>query len=276
MTIKKYIFLEPASFKLDGGAMFGIIPKPLWSKVHPSDEQNRIELALRLLLIQTPLKNILIDTGIGDYHGEKFDERFGVTTISSPMEKALKEIGLTTNDITDLVISHLHFDHVGGIGSLQNNIMEPVFKNATLHLHKNHYEYSLNPTARDAGSFHTSDYLPVIEYYKNKNKIHWITGLEGEILPELFFKCSMGHTPFLMHAYDEKYIYLADLIPTSNHIAIPWVMGYDISPGITTEDKKHFLEFIFNNNLEIVFEHDPKIKSAKIKRSLKGDFVPAI
>lgn len=272
MSNKKYFFLEPASFKLDGGAMFGIIPKPLWNKVHPADELNRIQLTTRLLLIQNGDKNILIDTGIGDYHGKKFDERFAVVSEASPLERAFEKVGLTADKITDLIVSHLHFDHVGGIGKLENNILVPVMKNAILHLHQAHYEYSQNPTERDTGSFITQDFLPIVEYYQKENRIHWLTGMEGQILEELYFKCSMGHTPFLMHPYDEKYIYLADLIPTSNHISIPWVMGYDIAPGQSTKDKKQFLEFIFNKNLEIVFEHDPLIPSSKIKRNIKGEF----
>lgn len=273
MTNKNYYFIEPASFKLDGGAMFGIIPKPLWNKVHPADEMNRINLALRLLLIQTPDKNILIDTGIGDYHGKKFDERFAIVSSSSPLERALEKVGLTPDDITDLIISHLHFDHVGGIGKKnENEELIPVMKNAILHLHQEHYNYALNPTERDSGSFITQDFLPLINFYQNKNRIHWLTGMSGKIIEGLFFKCSMGHTPFLMHPYDDKYIYLADLIPTSNHISIPWVMGYDISPGQSTKDKRSFLEFIEKNNLEIVFEHDPVISSAKIKRNSKGEF----
>ena len=276
MTAKQYFFLEPASFKLDGGAMFGIIPKPMWHKVHPSDELNRIELALRLLLIKTPQKNILIDTGIGDYHGEKFDDRFSVVAPSSPLEVALKKVGLTPDDITDLIISHLHFDHVGGIGKMLDGQMVPVMKNAILHLHQKHYEYGLNPTERDSGSIHAQYFIPVIEYYINAKKVNWLSGMEGNILEDIFFKCSMGHTPYLMHPYDQKYIYLADLIPTSNHISIPWVMGYDISPGVTTKDKRNFLEFILEKDLEIVFEHDPKITTSKIKRTGKGDFVALI
>lgn len=272
MNDKKYFFVEPASFKLDGGAMFGIIPKPLWNKVHPADEQNRILLSLRLLLIQDGKRNILIDTGIGDYHGKKFDERFAIVSEPSPLVHALKKIGLHPDDITDLIISHLHFDHVGGIGLLEGEKLIPVMPNATLHLHKDHYEYALNPTERDAGSFHAQDFLPIIEFYKNANQIHWVSGKEGDILDGLHFKCSMGHTPFLMHPYDEKYIYLADLIPTSNHISIPWVMGYDISPGQSTKDKRNFLQFIADNNLEIVFEHDPERASAKVKRNAKGEF----
>lgn len=272
MQSKKYFSIEPARFKLDGGAMFGIIPKPLWHKVHPADDLNRIELALRLVLIQTGTRNILIDTGIGDYHGSKFDERFAVTNSSSPLEKALASLQLKTGDITDLVISHLHFDHVGGIGKMVDGKMEPVLKKATVHLHKKHYEYSHHPTDRDTGSFHVADFEPVIKWYDDHKQIHWLDGMEGEILPGLSYKCSMGHTPYLVHAYDEKFIYMADLIPTSNHVSIPWVMGYDIAPGVTTEDKKSFLDFILKNNLTMIFEHDPQYFGAKATINDKGDY----
>jgi glyoxylase-like metal-dependent hydrolase (beta-lactamase superfamily II) len=269
---KKYFSLEPARFKLDGGAMFGIIPKPLWNKVHPADEQNRIDLALRLVLIQDGTRVILIDTGIGDYHGEKWDSRFGVVGGPTPLVKALAEVKLTPDDVTDLVISHLHFDHVGGIGHKEGSDMVPVFKNATLHLHQDHFEYSLTPTDRDNGSFQMEYCLPVIKWYEKMNQIHFVTGMDGVLLPGLYFKCSMGHTPFLLHAYDEQFIYMADLIPTSNHVHIPWVMGYDISPGVTTQDKKEFLSFIEKKKLTMIFEHDPLFYGATVKKNEKGDF----
>lgn len=269
----EYFCLEPAAFKLDGGAMFGIIPKPLWNKVHPSDEQNRIELALRLVVIKKDDKVILIDTGIGDYHGQKFDERFAVVGGDSPLKKSLARLNIRPEEVTDLVISHLHFDHVGGIGQMNEGVMVPILKKARIHLHKSHYEYSLHPTERDTGSFHVDKFEPVIKWYQFHNQINWLEGMEGEILPGLNFLCSMGHTPYLTHAYDEKFIYMADLIPTSNHVHIPWVMGYDISPGITTEDKKRILTFINEKKLVMIFEHDPKYFGATVKKNEKGDFV---
>ena len=267
--MKKYYVLHPAVFKLDGGAMFGIIPKPLWSKIIPADELNRIQLSLRVMLIQTKNKNILVDTGIGDYHGDKFDDRFGVQGPKNPLIEMLKQnFNLETSDITDLVISHLHFDHVGGLG--QDPVEhQNVFPNATLHIHRQHYDYALKPTIRDAGSFHAQYFKPLIEKADQLGKVNWLTGDDGIILQDgediLRFKVSHGHTPFLIHPYDDKFIYMADLVPTSAHIPLPWVMGYDISPGITTENKKAFYKFIIEKNLTMIFEHDMKVWGAKVK-----------
>lgn len=266
--MKKYFILHPAVFKLDGGAMFGIIPKPLWSKKIPADELNRIQLSLRVMLIQTKSRNILIDTGIGDYHGEKFDDRFGVVGEKNPLIDALqKNIGLKASDITDLIVSHLHFDHIGGLGG--NEQQSLLFPDATLHIHRQHYDYALNPTMRDTGSFHQEYFRPLIEEADKKGKVHWIDGREGLVLDDhgdkIFFKCSFGHTPWLLHAYDENFIYMADLVPTSAHIPIPWVMGYDINPGQTTIDKAEFYQFIIDKNLTMVFEHDINVWGAKIK-----------
>lgn len=274
--MKKYFVLHPAVFKLDGGAMFGIIPKPLWSRAIPADEQNRILLSLRVMLIQTKNKNILIDTGIGDYHGDKFEDRFGVQGESNPLIQTLKKNhGLGPEDITDLIVSHLHFDHIGGLGS-SGEKHQILFSNATLHINRQHYEYSLNPTPRDTGSFHGQYFKPLIESASANQKIHWIDGEEGEILRDgedvIRFRCSHGHTPYLMHAYDENFIYMADLVPTSHHISLPWVMGYDISPGQTTKDKASFYEFIIKENLTMIFEHDMEVWGAKVQANSRHDF----
>jgi glyoxylase-like metal-dependent hydrolase (beta-lactamase superfamily II) len=264
---KKYYVLHPAVFKLDGGAMFGIIPKPLWSRVIAADEQNRIQLSLRVMLIRTAHKNILIDTGIGDYHGDKFDDRFGVEGNKNPLIKILKEsFDLNPSDITDLIISHLHFDHVGGLGS--DSPHKLLFPEATIHVHRQHYDYALNPTDRDAGSFHMQYFKTLLDAADANGKLHWLEGSDGLILadgPErIHFKCSFGHTPYLMYAWDENFIYMADLVPTAHHIPIPWVMGYDISPGQTTKDKKDFYEFIAAEKKTMIFEHDIQTWGAKI------------
>jgi len=274
--MKKYFILHPAVFKLDGGAMFGIIPKPLWSKFVPADELNRIQLSLRVMLIQTSHKNILIDSGIGDYHGEKFDDRFAVIGPKNPLLEALKRgPGLRPDEITDIIITHLHFDHAGGLGS-DDQAHSEIFSNAVLHIHRQHYEYSLNPTLRDSGSFESQYFKPLIEKAERCKRVNWLNGEEGVIIKdgedELLFKCSHGHTPWLVHPYDKKFIYMADLVPTSVHIPIPWVMGYDISPGLTTVNKQSFYEFIIKNQLTMIFEHDLNFWGAKIKRKSPTEF----
>lgn len=275
--MKKYSVLHPAVFKLDGGAMFGIIPKPLWSKAIPADEQNRIEMSLRVMLIQTASRNILVDTGIGDYHGDKFDDRFGVKGNKNPLISLLEtKHNLKAEDITDLIVTHLHFDHVGGLGH-DNPDHQMIFPKATLHIHKQHYDYALRPTARDTGSFHSQYFRPLIEAAEKEGRVHWVSGESGEILHDgddvISFRCSHGHTPFLMHPYDEKFIYMADLVPTSHHVPLPWVMGYDISPGRTTEDKKTFYDFILKKNLVLIFEHDLDNWGARIQENGKGDYM---
>ncbi len=271
---KKYFVIHPAKFRLDGGAMFGIIPKPLWEKVAPPDSQNRIDMSLRVMLIQTEKKNVLIDTGIGDYHGEKWDDRFDVRSEKSPLLAVLKnEFHLNPEDITDLIVSHLHFDHVGGLGQGAQGSHSPLFPHATLHLHQQHYEYALKPTERDSGSFQKEFFLPLLNWYENSKQIHWLTGDEGIILDDLHFKVSHGHTPYLLHAYDDKFIYMADLVPMSCHIRIPWVMGYDIAPGISVQDKRRMYDFILKHDLTMVFEHDPNFWGAKIEIE-KNDFKP--
>lgn len=260
----QYYALHPATFKLDGGAMFGIIPKPLWEKQIPADELNRIHLSLRVLCVRTNNRVILIDTGIGDDHDAKFSQRFAIQGPTNPLVQVLQqELFLSPNEVTDVVVTHLHFDHAGGLGEGHF-----LFPNARLHLHRRHYEYSQAPTARDTGSFLKDHFLPVTEELQKSGRIEWHEGESGVLLKDddytMHFRASHGHTPWLMHPYDERFIYMADLVPTSAHVPIPWVMGYDIAPGRTTVDKHEFYEFIRAHNLVMVFEHDIHFWGARL------------
>jgi len=268
MNMSRHLILRSGTFRLDGGAMYGIIPRPMWSKNSPPDEMNRINLALRLWLIKTPQKLILMDTGIGNYHGPKFDERFAVSLGAGISETISQATGL---EITDVVLSHLHFDHAGGLGKLNSDgtgSLLATFPKARWHIHRDHYAYACQPTDRDAGSFQTQIFKPLIETHEKQGMVVWHRGDQGVILEEgsfkLQFRCSHGHTPHLMHAYDDEMIYLADLIPTSHHVAIPWVMAYDMNPGISTKEKRQFLEFAKSRNLTLIFEHDDDFWGAKV------------
>lgn len=264
----KTTLLHPATFKLDGGAMFGIIPKPLWEQKIQPDEFNRINMSLRVVLFETKNKKILVDTGIGDYHTEKFIEQFDIKYQDKPLIKALEELDLKPEDITDIILTHLHFDHVGGLGDGENG-QELIFKNAIVHTHKKHFEYSQKATMRDAGSFHTDRFLPLLDKYKKLGQLNFVEGNEGKIIIDgedfISFKTSFGHTPYMIHPYTDEYIYMADLVPMRHHVHLPWVMGYDIEPGTTTIYKEEFYQFILAHNLCMIFEHDDDIWGGKLK-----------
>lgn len=264
--------LQPATFRLDGGAMYGIIPKPLWEKHSAPDHHNRIQLSLRLWLIKTDDRFILVDTGLASHQDTAFQERFDVQGPTHPLSEALGELGLRPDDITDLIISHLHFDHAGGMTQKTDQGYTFAFKKAQLHLHRDHYSYALNPTARDSGSFHRHEFQSVIEELDQKQRVTWHQGEHGVILDGLEYRCSHGHTPWLMHPYNDQYIYLADLIPTAHHVSIPWVMGYDIAPGQTTKDKLEFLQMINQKNLKLIFEHDIDSWGASIEACEKRHY----
>ena len=261
--------IHPSTFKLDGGAMFGIIPKPMWEKKIKPDEFNRILMSLRVVLFETKNKKILVDTGIGSYHSDKFKEQFAISESDFALEKALKTKNITPEDITDIILTHLHFDHVGGIGTKNGEL---VFKNATIHVHKKHLEYSQNATLKDQGSFHTKHFLPLLDKYKELGRLNLLDELEGEILNDenesINFKASFGHTPYMIHPYNNEYIYMADLVPMRHHVHIPWVMGYDIEPAVTTTYKQKFYDFISEKNLSMIFEHDNETVSSTL---IKGE-----
>lgn len=271
----EYFSIIPSEFKLDGGAMFGIIPKPLWEKKIPSDKSNRINMALRVFVVKIADRVILIDSGIGDYHQEKFQQRHNITDTKSPLEVILKEqLKINADEITDIIPSHLHFDHVGGFLKVQAEQVTGIFQNATLHLHKKHYEYSLNPTPRDQGSFQYQYFKPLIDEYTQKKQVNWLEGDSGVILNtgdyQLNYRCSHGHTPFQIHPFDKEFIFMADLMPTHAHISPVWVMGYDMQPGIGPNERVEFYQFIEENQLTMIYDHDLEYWGSKIQHGQKG------
>ncbi|MFC2088667.1 MBL fold metallo-hydrolase [Calditrichota bacterium] len=261
--------LDTGRFALDGGAMFGVVPKNLWNKTNPADEQNRIELALRCLLIKGKDKNILIDTGIGEKLDEKLKNIYKVDHSQNTLEKSLAEVGLLNEDITDVIISHLHFDHTGGTTFEKNGELLPTFPNATHHIQKEHWDWAISPAEKDIASF-IKDNFSVIE---KSGKLNLLDGPQ-ELYPAIEILVLYGHTLGMQAVKisngNNTLLYCADLIPTASHIPIPWVMAYDNNPLITIEEKKRLLPRAVKENWILFFEHDPFRAAGTVQQTDRG------
>ena len=256
--------IETSEFALDGGAMFGIIPKPLWEKEVPADEQNRITMVTRSLLLVSDDHKIIVDTGNGTKWQEKFRDIYRIELDNLNLEKSLAKYNFTPRDITDVYCTHLHFDHVGGNTKIVAGKLEPVFPNATYWVQNENWELANSPSEKDAGSFMSADWSVLLE----NNMIHFVDGKES-FLPEIENHLTYGHTTGLMHPIigdsTNKLIYMADLIPMAAHIPLPWVMAYDIHPALTVQEKGEILPTIVDEDWIIFFEHDPVHQAATVQ-----------
>jgi len=267
--------IETGNFKLDGGAMFGVVPKALWNKTNPADTQNRIDLAARSLLIEEGNRLILIDTGMGNKQSDKFFSYYGMWG-NHTLENSLKKAGFHKNDITDVFMTHLHFDHCGGSVQWNKNKTgyEPAFKNATFWTNKEHWEWATKPNAREKASFLKENLLPMQE--SGQLKFITRTGTTFQENSEVDFGILFvdGHTDKQMipHIkYKEKtIIFTADLLPTVGHIPLPYVMGYDTRPLLTLPEKDAFLETAAQNNYYLFLEHDAHNEMCLLKETEKG------
>ena len=267
--------IEAGNFKLDGGAMFGVVPKSIWNKTNPADSNNMIDIAATCLLIEDGDRLILVDTGMGDKQSDKF---FGYYYLwgDDNLEKSLRKNGFSRDDVTDVFMTHLHFDHCGG--SVQWNKdrtgYEPAFKNATYWSNKEHWEWATNPNAREKASFLKENILPMQE----SGQLKFINREEGayQKTSELDFGILFvdGHTDKQMipHIkYQGKIlVFMADLLPTAGHIPLPFVMGYDTRPLLTLPEKKTFLETAANEDFYLFLEHDAHNKVIQVKETEKG------
>ncbi len=262
--------IDTGIFALDGGAMFGVVPKTLWSKAyHPGDELNRIPLAARVVLISFESKHILIDTGNGTKYNQKFADRFAIDLKASDLASALANFSLKPEQITDVILTHLHFDHIGGATTWINGEAKPTFPNAKYYVQKEQLAWAKAPRYKDKASFIEDDFIPVLQ---NGQMIE-VDG-EKEILPGITVIPVDGHTKAMqlvkIETGEDTFVYMADLCPTAAHIPYPYVMGYDNHPLTTIEEKKKLLPELHKLNATLIFEHDAFRQAAKIQEHKSG------
>lgn len=266
----KIFAIETGDFALDGGAMFGVVPKPLWSKSYDrGDELNRIPMTARCLLAVSESKKILIDTGCGYKMSEKQQQIYKLDYSVNTLERSLNKLGYTPDDITDVLFTHLHFDHAGGSTVLQGNELIPRFRHAMHYVQKGHLSWARNPSEKDRASFMTENWEPL---FANG----MLTTLEGngEVFPGISVECFHGHTADLQMIVirDDTHTlaFPADVLPTSAHIPLPYIMGYDNFPLTTLAEKKALLPRMVEEEWIIVFEHDAFTKAGTIIHTDKG------
>ncbi len=258
-------------FKLDGGAMFGVVPKSIWQKTNPADENNLCTWAMRCLLIKDGERLILVDNGIGEKQDEKFLKHYYLHG-DDTLEKSLASHGFTRDDITDVFLTHLHFDHCGGsIERDADGNLSPAFKNATFWSSRAHWEWAVLPNAREKASFLKENILPIqesgrLKFVDNEDHVGFTDNIQ--------IRFAYGHTDAMMLpqiSYKGKTIlYMADLLPSVGHIPLPYVMAYDMFPMKTLEEKKKFLEEAAKNEYILYLEHDPVNECCTLQETEKG------
>lgn len=257
-------------FKLDGGAMFGVVPKSMWKKVNPPDDNNMCTWAMRCLLIEHGNYRILVDTGMGYKQDAKFYSHFYPHGDDS-IEKGLAAHGYTTDDITDVFLTHLHFDHCGGAIKREGDALVPTFKNALYWSNKAQWDAAVNPNERERASFLKENILPIEE----SGQLRFIEVADGEEwLPHIRIRYVNGHTDAMMlpqiKCGERTLLYCADLLPSAAHVSLPWVMAYDMRPLNTLDEKRKLLGEAVANNWTLFFEHDPVNECGTLVQTERG------
>jgi len=266
--------LNTGNFKLDGGAMFGVVPKTLWSRTNPADENNMCNWSMRCLLIEDGNRLMIIDTGIGDKQSEKFFSHYFLSGNDS-LHGNLKKLGFSSDDITDVFLTHLHFDHCGGAIQWNKNRtgFEPSFKNATYWSTEQHWKWATEPNPREKASFLSENILPIEE--SGQLKFIERTGdFTKNVFPNMDVLFVDGHTDSMMIPHiryqDKTLVFMADLLPSVGHIPLPYVMGYDTRPLLTLTEKELFLETATTNNYYLFLEHDSVNEICTLENTEKG------
>jgi glyoxylase-like metal-dependent hydrolase (beta-lactamase superfamily II) len=271
----KLYSINAGNFKLDGGAMFGVVPKSIWNRTNPADNNNMIDIASRCLLVENDNRLILIDNGMGDKQSEKF---FGYYYLwgDDSIDKSLKQYGFHSDDITDVFLTHLHFDHCGGSiqWSKDRSFLEPAFKNARFWSNENHWQWAVHPNKRERASFLKENILPI----KESGQLNYVSLSNSNLTQDselgfgIFF--ADGHTEKQMIPvinYKGKTIcFMADLLPTAGHIPLAFVMGYDTRPLLTLSEKEQFLSLAVENNYYLFMEHDAHNEIITLRHTEKG------
>lgn len=266
--------LPTGIFGLDGGAMFGTVPKVLWEKSNPADNLNRIEMEARCLLLKSPGLNILIDTGnggdfvakYGEKLGSKFAEMYNIQDPSPAILKSLAREGLEASDIHAVILTHLHFDHAGGSTTERNGKIVPTFPNAKYFVQKDNLATAKSPNLREKASYFPANYEALLDH----NVLNLLEGPTTNLFPGISLLVSNGHTQGqqVVKISDDQntLLYCADLVPTSSHVRLPWLMGYDLNPLLLMEEKFEILGQAADHNWHLYFEHDPYCDTASIER----------
>lgn len=272
--------IPTGNFKLDGGAMFGVVPKSMWQKIYPSDDNNMCNWAMRCLLIEDGNKLILIDNGLGDKQDAKFFGHYYLNG-DDTLHKSLAKHGFHANDITDIILTHLHFDHCGGSIKRENDLLVPSFKNARYWSNEQHWQWATEPNAREKASFLKENILPI----KESGQLHFINSLqnvntdvletvETTISNQIKIKFAHGHTNAMMlpeiSYKDKTIVFMADLLPSVAHLPLPYVMSYDMFPLTTLNEKSLFLNEAVNKDYILFFEHDLNTECCTLQRTEKG------
>lgn len=276
----KLYSIDTGLFKLDGGAMFGVVPKSIWNGINPADEANMCTWALRCLLIEDGDRLILIDTGIGNKQDEKFFGHYHLHG-DATLDSSLARHGFHRDDITDVILTHLHFDHCGGAVLRDGEALKPAFKNAAYWSNEDHWQWAVEPNAREKASFLKENILPIQEsgqlQFIDAPVVDWNVGMPlptTDFTSSLSMRFAEGHTAAMMLPQikykDKTIIYMADLLPSAGHIPLPYVMAYDMFPLTTLSEKKSFLDEAVTENYILFFEHDAQRECCNLVQTEKG------